>query len=132
MQSVTLGCAQAGCPLVGGETAQMPDMYISGDFDLAGFCVGAVSRKKLLPSRCFSGDVVLALPSSGIHSNGFSLVRKLIDRCHLSLEEPAPFHSLQPSMGKALLTPTRIYSKATDILFASEGVRAIAHITGAE
>ncbi len=125
------GCRQAGCALVGGETAEMPGMYSDGDFDLAGFAVGAAERDELLP-RAFikPGDIALALPSIGAHSNGFSLVRKIVERSGLKLDAPAPF---APDVGlaRALLTPTRIYVRAALAAIRTTGaVKALAHITG--
>jgi phosphoribosylformylglycinamidine cyclo-ligase len=125
------GCRQAGCALIGGETAEMPGMYSNGDYDLAGFAVGAAERGTLLPSNdIVEGDVILGLSSSGVHSNGFSLVRKIVEKSGLRWTDPAPFASEQ-SLAEALLEPTRIYVKS--ILSAirdTHGVKALAHITG--
>ena len=125
------GCRQAGCALIGGETAEMPGMYADEDYDLAGFAVGAVEREKLLPrSDIVPGDVILGIPSSGVHSNGFSLVRKVIAEAGARLDSPAPF---APNMrlGDALLTPTRIYVRSVlAALKATDGIKALAHITG--
>ncbi|MBX3500304.1 MAG: phosphoribosylformylglycinamidine cyclo-ligase [Alphaproteobacteria bacterium] len=125
------GCRQAGCALVGGETAEMPGMYGEGDYDLAGFAVGAAERDDLLP-RAFirPGDVVLALPSVGAHSNGFSLVRKIVERSGLQFDAPAPF-APDAGLARALLTPTRIYVRAALAAIRGTGaVKALAHITG--
>ncbi len=125
------GCRQAGAALIGGETAEMPGMYSGKDFDLAGFAVGAVERDDILPrSDLAPGDVVLALASSGVHSNGFSLVRKLIADSGLEFDAPAPFEKSN-SLGAALLTPTRIYVKPLlDAVKATGAIKAMAHITG--
>ncbi len=124
------GCRQAGCALVGGETAEMPSMYAPGDYDLAGFAVGAVERGQLLKGdTAEEGDVVLGLASSGLHSSGFSLVRRVVAGLGLDYRAPAPF---DPGLGLAesLLTPTRIYVKGCLAALRTGGVRAFAHITG--
>jgi len=125
------GCRQAGAALIGGETAEMPGMYASGDYDLAGFAVGAVERDRILPAGNISaGDVILGLASSGLHSNGFSLVRRIVDASGLDLGDPAPFDADQ-SLGAALLTPTRIYVRSIlAVLRKSAAIKALAHITG--
>ncbi len=123
------GCLQAGCALVGGETAEMPGMYPEGEYDLAGFCVGAVERGDLLPRACESGDVLIGLPSSGAHSNGYSLIRKIVKDAGLSYGDRAPFDATL-SLGEALLAPTRIYVKPLLPLLKDPGVRGFAHITG--
>ena len=125
------GCKQAGCALIGGETAEMPGMYHGKDYDLAGFAVGAVERKKILPRKTVgAGDVILGLASTGPHSNGYSLVRKLVELSGLAYDAPAPFASGQ-TLGQALLAPTRIYVKSVlKALKASNGIKALAHITG--
>jgi phosphoribosylformylglycinamidine cyclo-ligase len=124
------GCRQAGCALIGGETAEMPGMYAGGDYDLAGFSVGAVERDKVLTgSGVTDGDVVLGLAASGLHSNGFSLVRKVVEVQGLDYATPAPFDA-QRTLGAALLEPTRIYVKSCLAAIRGGGVRALAHITG--
>jgi phosphoribosylformylglycinamidine cyclo-ligase len=124
------GCRQAGCALVGGETAEMPGMYAKGDYDLAGFAVGAVERDRALTgAEVQEGDVVLGLASSGVHSNGFSLVRRIVEQSGLGWTEPCPFEP-KKSIGEALMTPTRIYVKSVMAAVKSGGVKALAHITG--
>jgi phosphoribosylformylglycinamidine cyclo-ligase len=124
------GCRQAGCALIGGETAEMPGMYADGDYDLAGFCVGAVERSRALTgSRVEAGDVILGLASSGIHSNGFSLVRRLAADKGWKLERPALFDQ-DVLLIEALLAPTRIYVGSLLPLARSGRIRAMAHITG--
>ncbi|WP_119165910.1 phosphoribosylformylglycinamidine cyclo-ligase [Algihabitans albus] len=127
------GCRQAGCALIGGETAEMPSLYAEGDYDLAGFAVGAVERNALLDgTRVQAGDAVLGLASSGLHANGFSLVRKVVETAGLDYAEPAPFAAATPdaTLGQALLTPTRIYVKSALTAIRSGDVHAMAHITG--
>jgi phosphoribosylformylglycinamidine cyclo-ligase len=125
------GCRQAGCALIGGETAEMPGIYESGDYDLAGFAVGAAERGTLLPRGDVAvGDVVLGLQSSGVHSNGFSLVRKVASHAGLDWNAPAPFDPAK-SLGEAVLTPTRIYVKSClAAIRETKAVKALAHITG--
>jgi len=123
------GCRIAGCALVGGETAEMPGMYDGGDYDLAGFSVGAAERGRLLPLDVAPGDVVLGLPSSGVHSNGFSLVRRVVEDAGLRWDVPAPW-SPGETLGQALLAPTRIYVRALLDLHRAGELRAAAHITG--
>jgi phosphoribosylformylglycinamidine cyclo-ligase len=128
--SIARGCRQAGCALIGGETAEMPGMYAEGDYDLAGFCVGAVERDEALTGAgVAAGDVVLGLASSGVHSNGFSLVRRLAADRGWKLERPALFDP-EMLLIEALLAPTRIYVKSLLSLVRSGKVRAMAHITG--
>ncbi len=123
------GCRQAGCALIGGETAEMPGMYHGGDYDLAGFAVGAVERQKILPSKDVkAGDVILGLASSGPHSNGYSLIRKIVDVSGLKLDDKAPF--AKGTVAEVLLTPTRIYVKAILKALKVPGIKALAHITG--
>jgi phosphoribosylformylglycinamidine cyclo-ligase len=133
VRGVADGCLQAGCALIGGETAEMPGIYGPGDYDLAGFAVGAVERDALLTGDTVAdGDVVLGLASSGLHSNGYSLVRKVIEANGMSCAEPAPFDPGRP-LGEALLAPTRIYVRACLAAIAAAepgGVKAMAHITG--
>lgn len=125
------GCRQAGCALVGGETAEMPDMYSGGDYDMAGFCVGAVDRDKVLPrlSDQKPGDILIGLASSGPHSNGYSLVRRIVERSGLGWDAPAPFAEGQ-SLAEALLTPTRIYVKTVLPHLKAGRIEGLAHITG--
>ena len=128
---VAEGCVQAGCALVGGETAEMPGFYPEDEYDLAGFTVGAVDKSKILSNEAMvPGDVIIALPSSGVHSNGFSLVRKVFDVEHADLK--TPMNELGgKSLGEALLEPTRIYVKAVKaVLGAGVDVHAVSHITG--
>jgi len=130
VSGIAEGCRQAGCALVGGETAEMPGMYADGDYDLAGFAVGAAERGRLLPLVDVApGDVVLGLASSGVHSNGFSLVRRIVERGGLSYNDPAPFAPARP-LGEALLEPTRIYVASTLAAIRAGTVKALAHITG--
>ncbi len=125
------GCRQAGCALIGGETAEMPGLYREGDYDLAGFAVGAAERGQLLPTGdIVDGDVILGLASSGVHSNGYSLVRKIVERVGADLAAPAPFDASM-SLAEALLAPTRIYVKPLlAAIRATHGIKALAHITG--
>jgi phosphoribosylformylglycinamidine cyclo-ligase len=124
------GCRMAGCALVGGETAEMPGMYREGDYDLAGFAVGAVERGRAITGETVRpGDVVLGLASSGVHSNGYSLVRKVVADAGLDWSDAAPFASNR-SLGEALLEPTRIYVKGTLAAARTGKVKALAHITG--
>lgn len=126
VKGIAEGCKQAGCALVGGETAEMPGMYGPGHYDLAGFCVGAVERDELLDgARVRPGDAVIGLPSTGLHSNGYSLARRLCDPLDWDAE-----HGLGEPLGQALLTPTRIYVRDALKLKAEVELRALAHITG--
>lgn len=131
VKGIAEGCIQAGCALIGGETAEMPGLYAKGDYDLAGFAVGAAERGRLLPAGDIAdGDLVFGLASSGVHSNGFSLVRRIVERAGLKWTDPAPF-APGKTLAQALLTPTRIYVKAVlAALKATDGIKALAHITG--
>jgi phosphoribosylformylglycinamidine cyclo-ligase len=128
--SIAEGCKQAGCALIGGETAEMPGMYAEGDYDLAGFCVGAVERGQALTGDSIRpGDIILGLASSGVHSNGFSLVRRLVADNAWKLDRPALFDH-DRLLGQALLGPTRIYVKSLLPLVRAGQVKGLAHITG--
>ncbi|MFD1197534.1 phosphoribosylformylglycinamidine cyclo-ligase [Brucella gallinifaecis] len=131
VSGIAEGCLQAGCALIGGETAEMPGMYRDGDYDLAGFAVGAAERNRLLPQGdVCEGDIILGLSSSGVHSNGFSLVRRIVEISGLGWKSDAPF-APGKTLGEALLTPTRIYVKPLlAAIKASDGIKALAHITG--
>jgi len=120
IKGIAEGCKQAGCALIGGETAEMPGMYLSGDYDLAGFAVGAVERDEILPRETKAGDVLLGLASTGLHSNGYSLARYILKQNGIALNE----------MGEELLTPTKIYVKSCLAAIHSKKVKALAHITG--
>ena len=128
IEGIAAGCREAGAALIGGETAEMPGMYAAGDFDLAGFAVGAVERGETLPLATRPGDVLLGLASSGVHSNGYSLVRRIVAESGLDWQAPCPFG--EGSLGAALLAPTRIYVRPVLAAIRRGGVRALAHITG--
>lgn len=131
VSGIAEGCIQAGCALIGGETAEMPGMYAGGDYDLAGFAVGAAERGALLPGAdVVAGDCLLGLASNGLHSNGFSLVRRVVELSGLNYDADAPF-APQSSLAEALLTPTRIYVRPLlETIRATGAIKALAHITG--
>jgi phosphoribosylaminoimidazole synthetase len=131
VQGIAEGCRQAGAALAGGETAEMPGMYGKGDYDLAGFAIGAAERGTLLPrvDDMDAGDAIVAIASSGPHSNGYSLVRKIVERSGLAWDAPAPF-APNKGLAEALLTPTRIYAKALKPIFEAKLAKGAAHITG--
>ncbi|UWR54277.1 phosphoribosylformylglycinamidine cyclo-ligase [Phaeobacter inhibens] len=128
IEGIAEGCVRSGCALIGGETAEMPGMYPKGDFDLAGFAVGAMERGTALPADVQEGDVLLGLASDGVHSNGYSLVRKLVEISGLGWDADCPFG--EGTLGEALLTPTRLYVKQCLAAVRTGGVHALAHITG--
>jgi phosphoribosylformylglycinamidine cyclo-ligase len=123
------GCHEAGCALIGGETAEMPGMYAGADYDLAGFSVGAAERGDLLPRLAAPGDTILGLASAGVHSNGFALVRRIVEASRLRWTDPAPF-APEATLGHALMTPTRIYVSSVLALHRAGLLKAAAHITG--
>ncbi|KAI8811584.1 phosphoribosylglycinamide synthetase [Cladochytrium replicatum] len=128
---IARGCKESNCALIGGETSEMPGVYPPGEFDLAGFVVGAVNRTDILPRTDIApGDVLLGLPSSGLHSNGFSLVRYVIDAAGLSYHSPCPFESSEPTLGEALLIPTRLYVTQLLPAIRKRLIKAMANITG--
>lgn len=131
VKGIARGCIESGCALIGGETAEMPGLYGKGDYDLAGFAVGAAERGTLLPKTDMKpGDVLLGLASSGVHSNGFSLVRRIVEMSGIAYQAPAPFAS-DKTLGAALLEPTRLYVKPLlAALKATDGILGFAHITG--
>ncbi|HQU69944.1 MAG TPA: phosphoribosylformylglycinamidine cyclo-ligase [Albidovulum sp.] len=128
INGIAEGCAQSGCALVGGETAEMPSMYHGGDFDLAGFAVGAMERGADLPQGVVAGDRLIGLASNGVHSNGYSLVRKIVEVSGLGWDAASPFGT--GTLGQALLAPTRLYVKQALAAIRSGGVHGLAHITG--
>lgn len=123
------GCLQAGCALIGGETAEMPGMYADGEYDIAGFCVGAVERTQVRPRNVSEGDVLIGIASDGAHANGYSLIRKLIKDAKVDLDSIAPFDSSK-TVGEALLTPTRLYVKSVLPLMTDDRVHGFCHVTG--
>lgn len=130
IKGIAEGCKQANCALIGGETAEMPGMYADQDYDLAGFSVGAAERGTLLPRQVAEGDVLIGLASSGVHSNGFSLVRRILETNNLGFGDPAPFEPGK-SIGEALLEPTRIYvQQILSVMRETGAIKALAHITG--
>ncbi|MEP2717515.1 phosphoribosylformylglycinamidine cyclo-ligase [Pseudophaeobacter sp.] len=128
IEGIAEGCVRSGSALIGGETAEMPGMYPEGDFDLAGFAVGAMERGTALPAGVAEGDVLLGMASDGVHSNGYSLVRKIVELSGLGWDADSPFS--EGTLGEALLTPTRLYVKQSLAAVRAGGVHALAHITG--
>lgn len=128
VEGIAEGCARAGAALIGGETAEMPGMYSAGDFDLAGFAVGAMERGRMLPVDVTEGDVLVGVASTGVHSNGYSLVRRIVERSGLDWSDPCPWG--QGTLGAALLTPTEIYVQGAKTALARGGLHGLAHITG--
>ncbi len=130
VSGIANGCKESGCALIGGETAEMPGMYQDGHYDLAGFVVGAAERGKLLPRTedMQAGDVLVAIASSGPHSNGYSLVRRVVERSGLALGDTSPFG--EGTLGEALLTPTKLYVQSLKPLLANDQIKGLAHITG--
>jgi phosphoribosylformylglycinamidine cyclo-ligase len=128
ISGIAAGCAASGAALIGGETAEMPGMYHKGDFDLAGFAVGAMERGADLPKDVAEGDIILGLASHGVHSNGYSFVRRVVEMSGLGWDAPSPFS--EGTLGEALLAPTRLYVKPALAAIRAGGVHALAHITG--
>ena len=128
IEGIAEGCRQANSALVGGETAEMPGMYEADDFDLAGFAVGAMERGAMLPAGVSEGDVLIGMPSSGVHSNGYSLVRKIVERSGVEWNDPCPFG--EGTLGEALLEPTRIYVRPAVAALETGSLHGLAHITG--
>ncbi|MBI1329873.1 MAG: phosphoribosylformylglycinamidine cyclo-ligase [Alphaproteobacteria bacterium] len=131
IEGIARACKESGCALIGGETAEMPGLYAKGDFDLAGFTVGAVERGAVLPRlrEIAVGDVLIGVASSGVHSNGYSLVRRVVEQSGAAYEKPAPF-APELTLGEALLAPTRLYVKSALAAIHAGGVKGFAHITG--
>jgi phosphoribosylformylglycinamidine cyclo-ligase len=131
IEGIARACKESGCALIGGETAEMPGLYAKGDFDLAGFSVGAVERGHVLPKadQMIAGDVLIGVASSGVHSNGYSLVRKLAEKSGLGWDAPAPFAKTM-KLGEALMAPTRLYVRSALEAMRVGGVKGFAHITG--
>jgi formyltetrahydrofolate-dependent phosphoribosylglycinamide formyltransferase len=130
VKGIAEGCNQSNCALIGGETAEMAGMYSKGEYDLAGFAVGAVKRSELLPRNIQAGDVLIGLPSSGVHSNGYSLVRKCVEKSGFSWNDSVPFESTEKTLADALLIPTKIYVKELLPLIKQGRIKGLAHITG--
>jgi len=128
IEGIAQGCADSGCALIGGETAEMPGLYAGGDFDLAGFAVGAMERGTALPAGVAEGDVLLGLASNGVHSNGYSLVRRVVDRSGLGWGDACPWGP--GTLGAALLAPTRLYVRQVLAAIRAGGVHGLAHVTG--
>ncbi|MXQ07517.1 phosphoribosylformylglycinamidine cyclo-ligase [Alphaproteobacteria bacterium GH1-50] len=128
IEGIAEGCQRAGAALIGGETAEMPGMYEAGDFDLAGFAVGAMERGRMLPEGVTADDVLIGVASSGVHSNGYSLVRRIVERSGLGWSDACPW--TDQTLGQALLTPTEIYVKGAKAALDGGGLHALAHITG--
>ncbi len=128
VEGIAEGCHRAGAALIGGETAEMPGMYAAGDFDLAGFAVGAMERGRMLPAGVTEGDVLVGVASSGVHSNGYSLVRRIVEKSGLGWADACPWGN--GTLGEALLSPTEIYVKGAKTALAEESLHALAHITG--
>ena len=128
IEGIAAGCEASGCALIGGETAEMPGMYHKGDFDLAGFAVGAMERGADLPAGVQAGDMLLGLASNGVHSNGYSFVRKVVELSGLTWDAPSPFS--EGDLGATLLAPTRLYVKQALAAIRAGGVHGLAHITG--
>jgi phosphoribosylformylglycinamidine cyclo-ligase len=131
VEGIARACKESGCALIGGETAEMPGLYAKGDFDLAGFAVGAVERNAILPRTASikAGDVLIGVASSGVHSNGYSLVRKVVEKSATALDATAPF-APGKTLGEALLTPTRLYVRSCLEAIQTGGIKGLAHITG--
>jgi len=131
IEGIARACKESGCALIGGETAEMPGLYAKGDFDLAGFSVGAVERGHVLPrtSEMREGDIVIGVASSGVHSNGYSLVRRVVEQAGAKYDAPAPFDATR-TLGEALLAPTRLYIKSGLAAIRAGGVKGLAYITG--
>ncbi len=131
IEGIARACKESGCALIGGETAEMPGLYAKGDFDLAGFSVGAAERDAILPKMADmrEGDVLIGVASSGVHSNGFSLVRKVVEHSKLAYDARAPF-APDKKLGEALLAPTRLYVKSALAAIRTGGIKGLAHITG--